>query len=213
MNLDDIDLADIELAEPVAPRNKGGRPFGTMKPFTRSPDVTGGFDNDPLGTQTQPRALLVHEKPEHRLVAALKAQGYAHTEIAALTGYSKVHIGTIVNQPDTRRMIFQEISKRGGDSLAALMSSDVPQAWENIVELANKAESEPVKLSANKHILDRVLGQTVARTQTDARPLHDLEATEREIARTEAAIKQITGVVVLPANASAQHAAPIPTGP
>src|SRR2546430_16148555 len=66
-----------------------------------------------LFNDRKPNFAILSEKPEHRLVVFLKAEGLSNTEIAARTGYQLAGVGQAPRQPWARERLVQEMSHAG----------------------------------------------------------------------------------------------------
>lgn len=110
--------------------------------------------------------VVKHEKPEHRLMLWYRLRGMSPGEIASLTGYTVVHVRNICAQPWFRSAFARLADEMGRDIHRTFLEGEVMPALQNIVKLANESQSEVVKLAANREILDRFLGKSVAKTET-----------------------------------------------
>lgn len=108
---------------------------------------------------------MLDENKEKAITYLLK--GEAITDVAKLVGVNR---GTIYNwlddeefkaELDRRR---QEIVSKGNAILLAELNSSV----ERIKKIAVKSKSEKVKLDANTYLIDRVLGRTTTKVETNA---------------------------------------------
>ena len=59
----------------------------------------GGTTANPLFNAREPNLAIMHEKPEHRLLLWMKAQGASNREIAYQSGYTEAWLSQLFRQP------------------------------------------------------------------------------------------------------------------
>lgn len=121
--------------------------------------------------------LIKHERPEHRLILWLKLQSHSTEEIAAQTGYTKVHIRNICKQPWFIENFCRLAKEIGTDAVKTFLEGEVMPALVRTVALAQDSKVDAVKLAANKEILDRFLGKSVVRAEVNSTSKSTVEIT------------------------------------
>jgi hypothetical protein len=107
---------------------------------------------------------VLDEIKEQAITYLLKGEGV--TDVAKLVGKSRQAIYDWLDNEefkaelDRRR---QEIVTKGNAILLAELNSSV----ERIKKIAAKSKSEKVKLDANTYLIDRVLGKTTTKVETN----------------------------------------------
>lgn len=156
--------------------------------YEESPDVL--FNDRP------PNLAIQHEKPEHRLLIFLKAQGLSNTEIAKRTGKTIAWVGQVLRQPWARLRLVQELKEAGQDAVQQLISASGEDSVLTLIEVRDDEKTSPaVKIAAANSLLDRLLGKPTQHVESEVthRSLSDIEALERELAKVEAEEKRLMG--------------------
>lgn len=131
----------------------------------------------PLRNRFEPVVELGHEKPEHRLIAVLKAAGHSNVEIAALTGYTPLHISTVCKQTNIEQFILERMHGTGDKAMQILHEASV-KAAERLIEIAKTAVNEECKRKANNDILDRRYGKPNQPYTVQTKQANELEDSE-----------------------------------
>ncbi len=152
--------------------------------FAGDADVDGLF-GDSLSYQTYKR-----EKFEHRLMLWYRLQGMSVKETASLTGYTPQSVSQVCKQPWFREAFCRLAKEQGKDALQTLIEGAVIPAFQRLEDLATGAESEQVRLAADKEILDRFLGKSVAKTEVKSSgsidvTLNDISKLQEENAKVQ----------------------------
>lgn len=147
---------------------------------------------------------ILSEKPEHRLIILLKAQGHSNVEIARLTGYTNPWVGQILRQPWARERLLAELNSVGRDSIASLLESAAADSVFKIIDIRDTAEDSGVQLRASQDLLDRFLGKATQKVESKSEVKHisgDVDKMDDELIRLEAEINRLQGKQsVVPAN-------------
>ena len=130
-----------------------------------------------------------YEKPIHRIMCALAAQGETPTEIAKKTDYGVVQVRNILKTERASLPIAQIIADTHGESIADLLKGGAVDAVMQIRNLSVNATSESVKLNSAKDILDRVQGKPVPVTPESAGSITRVNGQE-ELKELEMQIKR-----------------------
>lgn len=120
---------------------------------------------DSLYAAKPPNLAIQSEKPIHRSIVFLKAEGLTNREIADRTGYTEAWVSQITRQPWFQKALLDELKKVGRTSLHAFLEVQAHDTALKLVHLRDNASSESVQLSACNQILDRFLGKPIARTE------------------------------------------------
>lgn len=193
----DPNLGSIEdcVDNDMVPGTNRHKPFRSPNPtpYQLSPMSLSQIDTDSkesaerLFGQRDPFYPIAHEKPEHRVVLYLKAQGMNHVEIAEATGYNTVTISNICRQPWAVTRITELQRKVGHDEVAAILNRSAPKAAlaldrliERMEDVDNKGRlliSPAAIVAASKEILDRKYGKS--KQPMDAAGLANLDMTNK----------------------------------
>lgn len=177
---------------------------GTERPgiYLTSPETkqfTGGPVNDTNGNPADVDGLFgdslayqsyKKEKFEHRLMLWHRLKGLSVKETAALTGYTPQSVSQICKQPWFREAFVRLAAEMGKDAVQTLIEGAVVPAFQRLEELATSAESESVQFAANKELIDRFLGKTVAKTEMSITQkkgdlIQDIEKLQKENAEVQ----------------------------
>lgn len=141
-----------------------------------------------------PVVTLMAEKPEHRIVCYLKAQGLPHKEIAERTGYTAEHVGTILAQPWARKRVLEEINDAGRGSLTELFSLEAHQSLAVLCEIRDdKRAAAAVRVTACKELLDRHLGKSVARHEIKAPAAVNVDELDQKLEEVRTRQRDLVG--------------------
>jgi hypothetical protein len=129
-----------------------------------------------------PEVAVIHEKPEHRVIIFLKAQGFSNKEIAEQTGYSPVMVSQIVRQPWAQDRILAIIHEAGVDAVQTLLQGAAADAVSRLIsEMDNDLARPSERISAAEKLLDRLYGKP--NQPIEHRSLNLSEMSDEELAR------------------------------
>lgn len=118
-----------------------------------------GID-DALYNDRNPHYLIKQQRPEHRIMILLKAQGNSNKEIAAACGVSAVSVANVLKQPWARKQLLEEINRAGRNEVIQVFKGAALDVAEAVVQIVNNPEAKDSdKLSASHLILDRLFGK------------------------------------------------------
>jgi hypothetical protein len=147
--------------------------------FAQASPLSGPLHEQPLFNARQPAYELKSEKPEHRIVIFLKAQGHSQKEIAALTGMTVPAISYITAQPWAQAMILQEIAQAGRGEVEVLLQGAAADSIRKLIELRDDSDApKEVQRKASNDLLDRHFGkptQPIAHASVNLDTLSDAE--------------------------------------
>lgn len=149
-----------------------------------------------LFNDRSPNLAVLSEKPEHRIVIFLKAQGMSNNEIARRTGYTYPWVSQILRQPWARKRLVEEITASGRDAVEEMLKSAAEDSVYTLIsERDNEAAKPSERIAAANSLLDRFLGKPTQKVEQTVRTgkLDTLEETERELALLEQEEARIRG--------------------
>ncbi len=124
--------------------------------------------SDKLFNDRSPNLRILSEKPEHRIVCYLKAQGKSNKEIAELTGFTYPWVSQMLRQPWARQRILQLIKEAGGDEVTTLLQSTTTDSIYTLIDVRDDPKAKPAeRTTAANALLDRVLGKPLQRVEAD----------------------------------------------
>ena len=202
MNISDLNQAIQNAANASGTDDSAdvGRPVnrqlyensGLRELFADSPPAEGsrpGFFN-----ARDPNLAIQHEKPEHRLLLWMKAQGASNREIAQQSGYTQPWISQLMRQPWAQQRLVEFMSEAGMDVVQQTLKAAAPDSVFTLIALRDDTATPPaVRRSAADSLLDRYLGKPhqsidVRNTQVVA-PTGDIDEQlsklQTEVARLE----------------------------
>ncbi len=150
-----------------------------------------------LHTGAPGRAVeILNEKPEHRIILLLKAQGLSNREIAQRCGYGEAWVSQVLRQPWARERILLELQKANSDQIAALLRGELANSIFTLIEMRDTAPKASDRITAANSILNRFLGTPTQRVETQVthlKPGQTVEDLDRTITELEAEEKRLLG--------------------
>lgn len=133
------------------------------------------------------------EKPEHRIMCLLKAEGYSAKEIAEKTGYSAHHVSTILNQSWAKKLILETIhlnSQEGIERMYKQFEAEaLAMAHDLLIEQAGEGLKAKDKLTSCFEILKIARGTKIV-LEDNRRSLDEIQ---NEEAAVTARLDALTG--------------------
>lgn len=133
----------------------------------------------PLYNGREPAYVLQSERPVHRAIIFLAAQGLSYVEIAQQLGITPVCVQYVVKQDWAQEEILKQIHDNGGEAVAVVLQQ---QALPSVMKLIELRESEKVaaevQRKAANDLLDRIFGrpnQPVTHRSEDLQEMSDAE--------------------------------------
>ena len=161
---------------------------------------------DALHNAKQPNIEIISEKPEHRLIMYLKAQGMNNKEIFIHMGgtfdngspisggnaaYSYAYLGQIIRQPWFQSGVVRLLNEAGKDVIESRLEAECLPSLETLVDIRD-SETAPatVRLAAARDLMDRFRGKAVTHIKSEAKVTYssaeqEAKALKAEIARLE----------------------------
>jgi hypothetical protein len=147
------ELADDPVVE--AERNDPDRLFQTEKS---------------INVHNRPNLAILGEKPEHRVIVYLKAQGLSNKEVAEKTGFTYPWVSQITRQPWFRLRLVQELKEAGQDQITTVLRSTALDSVFTIVDIRDDPTApKAVRRQAADSLLDRFLGKPTQRIESEER--------------------------------------------
>jgi len=136
-------------------------------------------DPRPLFNARDPQYVLQSERPVHRAIIFLAAQGLSYIEVAQQLGITPSCVQYVVKQDWAQEEILKQIHENGGNAVAQVLSQQALPSVMKLIELRDneKVAAEVQRKSAND-LLDRIFGkpnQPVTHSQADLNELSDEE--------------------------------------
>lgn len=203
--MNDVDSYVAELERRSQPTPEAGSlPRSSVDLDARVPaDLAGpgsplpGFPQPLFGNQA-PAYDIKHERPEHRVITFLKAQGLSNREIAQRIGFTPTAVGYILKQPWARARLLQEIESAGRDGVNELLKGAVDDCVLTLIDIQgdDKAKTSD-RIAASNSILDRFFGKPTQRVESIntniTTKLSDVDKLRKEAAEVDAELARLTG--------------------
>lgn len=124
-----------------------------------------------MNTSKQKKAYITNSGTTVMLTPQQKA--YADAKLNNPPTISKSHLIREIN-PNITKGTAQQLVKQyeNNQSISIYTDEQINQASNNIVDIANNAKNENVKLSANQDILDRTQGKAIQQVQTTSKTIN-----------------------------------------
>lgn len=143
---------------------------------------------DALHGDHTPEVTILQERPVHRMMIYMHAQGASIPDIALNTGYSKMMVGQILRQPWARQRLLQILNETGRDAVRHFLTNEIAPSLEVLREVRDDAEEKgATRIIAADKILDRALGKatvTVESNITSRSVPADLQRIEADLQST-----------------------------
>ncbi len=108
-----------------------------------------------------PSYELQQEKPQHRVICYLAAEGNTTTEIAEKTGFTTTMIGYVLKQSWAQKRVADLIRQHGGDQVELALKGAVLDCAKLLIGTVRDKNCDiKVRSSNAKEILDRIYGRS-----------------------------------------------------
>jgi hypothetical protein len=129
------------------------------------------FNDNVVRSTTDGVVLLKKEKPDHRIMVILKAQGKTSAEIAELLQVTPTTVNYVLRQPWARKLLLELIHASGEAGVDAFLQSELMPSLMRLVDVRDDpAAKKGEQLAAANSLIDRFLGKAVARVETSSAP-------------------------------------------
>jgi hypothetical protein len=160
-------------------------------------------NSDGFYNAKDPNLAILHEKPQHRMVIYMKAQGKSNREIAKAMSMTESWVSQILRQPWAREQLLKELQLAGRDAIQAALQGAALDSVYTVIAIRDdcKVTKPHVSLAAADSLLDRFLGKATQRVESTSTVKHvaeDAEQVDREIAETEREIARLAGTTQHP---------------
>ena len=147
-----------------------------------------------------PNRVILHERPEHRMVLFMKAQMLSNREIARELDLTEGSVSQITRQPWFRHALARRMEDAGGDILRKTLEGVALDCVYNLITIAN-GQQEGAKVAdiraANDSLLDRFLGKATQRVeQFDGGKVpttNEIESLDRQLEETRQEVARLSG--------------------
>lgn len=138
-----------------------------------------------------PSLELKHEKPEHRMMLYLKAQGKSNVEISELTGYHVVSISLIFRQRWAQDRLLEILNKEGRDRVGTLLEASAEDSIYTLIDIRDDSDAPcAVRKAAADSLLDRYLGKPKQQVEVTTHKGTDITTVEQWDARIASLMKE-----------------------
>lgn len=158
--------------------------------------------NDQIRIHDRPNLAIIHEKPEHRMIVYLKAQGLSNKEIAERTNYTQPWVSQLTRQPWFRLRLVSELKEAGVDQIQTVLKSAALDSIFKLIELRDDPHApKAVQKASSDSLLDRFLGKAAQTIQHEEKKLpktSEISALDHEIAELDQQINPTNQTVEKP---------------
>lgn len=152
---------------------------------------------DVLFNSKSPNLRVEHEKPEHRIVLFLKAQGLSNREISQRTGYTEPWISQVLRQPWARARLVRELQEAGRDAVQEVIKAAALDSVYRLIDERDNDKAKPSeRITAANSLLDRFLGKPLQKVEnhtTMHEGIAEVDKLRQELATLEAETNKLTG--------------------
>ena len=158
-------------------------------------EKTGGLFNS-----RAPNLAILHEKPEHRLLLWMKAQGASNREIAQQSGYTEPWISQLFRQPWAQSQLVEMMKEAGMDVTKKLLEAACPDSIMKLIELRDDpvvyANYPSVVRASCVDLIQQYLGKPKQQVDVVSTPTRDINSLDDELAKNEKEINRLQGVAI-----------------
>lgn len=160
----DVPVEDVERVHaeryPGAYSSSEPTPYEKSEMFGSEIEQDAAQDPRALFNDRQPHYALKREKPEHRNIIFLKAEGLSNIRIARALGITPVTVSNVLRQPWARKRLLEVIHSHGEDAVQTLLQGEAYDSVQRLVtERDNELARPSERISAANALLDRLLGK------------------------------------------------------
>lgn len=178
--LEEIDSKEVDLSD-MSRSNLEQDQMAASE--ARYPQGEGRFSHlaQPFHNARKPTYWLKAEKPEHRFICFLAAQGFTPIEIAREHGFTSAMVQYVIKQPWAQEFIASAMADAGGQGVEAVLKTSAMNAalgMDDLLERAKEAKLLEVERKVRKDMQDRWFGtaaQVVQHVQVDPSTITDEE--------------------------------------
>jgi hypothetical protein len=167
-------------------RHKGnpliGSSIKTPSESRENANLSNGFHNDIGPKRTAHKNQK--EKPAHRLMIYLAAQGLDIVDIAERVNKTTMCVSTVLRQPWARAKIIAIQKENGEEDIRAILKNAAIPALKRVIAIAQGTVEQGIEpqvaLAASRDIVDRFLGKATQPLTTEVKKSDEL--TDAELA-------------------------------
>lgn len=187
-----MDISDL-LSEQAVAVNDQLYPQSELK----DSEIAKEYENSPhrLYNDTKPNFAIKHERPEHRMMVYMKAQGLSNGDIARHFGYTEPWTSQVLRQPWARKMLVDVLQTSGVEAVQGALQTSALDSVFKLIDLRDDPKA-PYNVQANCaiNILDRILGKPTQKIESSSTVTHvsqDVAEVEKELATIDAELARI----------------------
>lgn len=144
---------------------------------------------DALFNSRDPNLQIQHEKPEHRYLLWMKAQGASNREIATQSGYSESWLSQLFRQPwATERLVemLRESGKPVLDQTLSIIQSEAVNSVLKLVEIRDDPDTpKAVQRACCVDIVEQFLGKPKQKVDVVQTSVRNIDEIDKELAELE----------------------------
>ena len=153
---------------------------------------------DGLFNAKEPNLQVKHEKPEHRYLLWMKAQGASNREIAEQSGYTEPWLSQVFRQPWAQAMLVQMLKESGKsvlDQTLMIIQGEVINSLQKLVEVRDDPDSpKAVQRACCVDIIEQFLGKPKQKVEVAQGGSSDsVEELDKRLAELEKQEQQLRG--------------------
>lgn len=191
MDFEPIDISELVDGEEQAAVGRPARVAHSQESQTETPSMMEEVEGEETAPEfwnqdlRKPAHELKVERPEHRAICILAAQGFTTTEIAEQTGWTTATIQNVRKQPFAQKYIAHLMEKAGKKVVMSELQGAAKDAAELIIKsIRGEIEGQkPADRCKDAHkLLDRIYGTAPQVVRHEKGSAEDL--TDEELAAT-----------------------------
>jgi hypothetical protein len=123
--------------------------------------VANGLLEDALFNDTDPYIFFDREKPVHRRMAEMSAQGFNVKEIAEYTHYESHYVSQVLKQPYARQYMIRSVKQSAQQEMKEFLEAELMPSLKTVKDVRDDLNArQSDRLSASRELLDRLLGRS-----------------------------------------------------
>jgi predicted XRE-type DNA-binding protein len=161
----------------------------------------GPGDPDALFNGKDPNLQVLHEKPEHRYLLWMKAQGASNKEIAEQSGYTQSWLSQLFRQPWAQARLVKMLSESGKpvlDRTLELIQAEAVNSVSKLISIRDDPEAPfAVQRACCVDLIEQFLGkpkQKLDVNQTEQK--ESLDDIDKRLAELESQERQLRGGMI-----------------
>jgi hypothetical protein len=153
----------------------------------------------PFFNSREPNLAIMHEKPEHRVLLMLKAQGLSNREIAKQTGYTEPWMSQLFRQPWAQRALSEFITNAGLDEVTQLLKGAAADSVRKLIDIRDNPLAPVAVVRATcVDLLDRFMGKPAQHVHVEQSPImttNDVAEIDKKIEELNAETHRLVGAL------------------